>query len=131
LLLAFSCSNELDINGEIEERTIVYGLLDAGDSVQYIRIEKSFLQNDVSGLVLATDPSNLYYPDSSLVAIIDEWKNEIFIKRYELQKVDGDTLGLPKNEGAFASSPNILYRLCGTLDVDAEYRYLYYNSFSI
>ena len=38
-----SCNNELEINGELKETTVVYGLLNQSDSVQYLKIYKAFL----------------------------------------------------------------------------------------
>ena len=122
-VFVIACDNTIEINSTLKEETIVYGLLDIQDSVHYIRIEKSFLQDNISGLVLAADPANLYYPDSVLTGYVEEWKDNVFIEKYDLEKVDGDTIGIPKQEGIFASSPNILYRFKKSLDADATYKF--------
>ncbi|HEY8367466.1 MAG TPA: hypothetical protein VIL57_09990, partial [Bacteroidia bacterium] len=41
-----SCRSEVDIAGNYKETTVVYGLLNQYDTVQYVRIQKAFLVND-------------------------------------------------------------------------------------
>ncbi|MBK9627952.1 MAG: hypothetical protein IPO56_09700 [Flavobacteriales bacterium] len=37
------CSSELDINAPYKDITIVYGLLDSHDPIQFIKVNKAFL----------------------------------------------------------------------------------------
>ncbi len=41
--LLTACSTELDVNAPYEDHTVVYGLLNLRDSIQFIKINKSFL----------------------------------------------------------------------------------------
>ena len=41
----FSCKNTLEVNAPWKETTVVYGLLNVHDTVQYIKINKAFLGN--------------------------------------------------------------------------------------
>lgn len=123
IVLGFqSCKNELDINGDYIEKVVVWGLLDAGSDTNFIRINKSFLDESTGALVLATDPYNLYYPDTALEVYMEEWRYGAFIKRISVDYVDGDTIGIHKDEGIFATSPNILYRIATPLDTFATYK---------
>ena len=116
------CDNSLDINGKYIEKKVVWGLLDAGLDTNYLRINKSFLDENSSAYYLASDPDNLYYAKDDLEVYLEEWKFGTFIKRLDVQYVDGDSLGIIKEEGVFASSPNILYRIISELDTFATYK---------
>ena len=58
-----NCSTDFDINGEYRETSAIYALLDASESVHYIRIDRAFLNGTESALTLAVDPSQIYYGD--------------------------------------------------------------------
>lgn len=59
-LLAGGCSTELEVNAPYEGHTVVYGLLNQRDSVQFIKINKSFL-GDGSALGYAQIPDSNEY----------------------------------------------------------------------
>lgn len=121
-LFISACDNNLDINGKYIEKKVVWGLLDAGLDTNYLRINKSFLDESSSAYYLASDPDNLYYGKEDLEVYLEEWKFGAFRKRLEVQYVDGDSLGIVKEEGVFAASPNILYRVLASLDTFATYK---------
>lgn len=108
ILLALSaCDNELRINGPYEDIPIVYGLLNSTEPQQYIRIEKAFLPNDESALEVAQNPDSLYF-SSALV----ELENLTTGTRGTMERIDAATvLGLPREEGVFATTPNYIYRI--------------------
>lgn len=56
----FSCDKEVDLLAEYEDIPIVYGLINPGDSVSYIRIEKAFLTDGDIFESAAIPDSNLY-----------------------------------------------------------------------
>lgn len=99
-----SCSNDIDLVDEWEDIPIVYGLLSPSQSVNYIRVEKAFLDNEQSAFTIAQNPDSLYYDDITVqvsgagVA-------------YDLVRVDGNLEGFPREEGIFANAPNYLYKL--------------------
>ena len=61
-----SCSNDFDLVDTWKDIPIVYGLLNVNDSVQYIRVEKAFLDEETSALVIAQEPDSLYYGNISV-----------------------------------------------------------------
>jgi hypothetical protein len=120
-LVLASCSTDFEVNAPFEEIPVVYGLLDPTDNVQYIRLNRAFLQEGANALVLATDPNEIYYDDRVEVRL-EEYDGSNLISSTLLERVDGDTLGIPKAEGDFANVPNILYRTFKSLNESFRYR---------
>jgi len=104
LLTLFSCDNSVDILEEPKDIPIVYGILSAVDTAHYIRVERAFASDNVSALDLARDPAALYY-DNATVTLING--ND----RFDLERIDATIDGYPRQEGVFAQSPNILYKI--------------------
>ncbi len=109
LLFATSCTTDFDIAADYQETTIVYGLLNNNDSIQYIKINKAFLDKNKGALLVAQDADSLYH-QSVLAVVLEEWKNSVLINSYPLNKIDGSDDNLIKENGIFASSPNFLYK---------------------
>ncbi len=104
-ILLISCGNELDLIEEGNDIPVIYGLLSSIDTAQYIRVEKAFADELISAVDLAKDPSQLYY-NNPRVALIHEASGAEYI----FEEVDGTAEGYPRDEGAFASIPNTLYK---------------------
>ena len=68
LLVFSSCENTVDINAEWKETIVVYGLLDPNDSVQYIKVNKAFLNQNTSTYTVAQISDSLYL-DSTEVSL--------------------------------------------------------------
>jgi len=106
VLVIFSCDNELELIAESKETPVVYGVVDQSDTAQYIRVERTFIDSDVTPNIIAQDPDSLYYDDITvkLVRVLNG-------EEYILERVDGNLEGYPREEGAFAQSPNYLYKI--------------------
>lgn len=129
LIIAASCSTDVDLAADWEETTIVMGLLDASDSVQYVKINKAFLDKSVSALTLAQRSDSLYHKNISVT--LDEKVNGRIQNTYTLTKVDANQeLGM-KEEGIFANDPNFLYKLTEPLQEDAIYQLNIENAGSV
>lgn len=64
MALLASCSNDLDVNADYKDQTIVYGLLNQRDSVHWVKINKAFL-GDANALEMAlVRDSNEYALDA-------------------------------------------------------------------
>src|SRR5947209_3608613 len=116
LLLAISlfafvsgCKKDFDITANYKEIPIVYGLLNAQEFTHYVRIQKGYLI-DGNALIAAGVADSIYYPDVLTVKLKAQPNGSI----YNLTRIDGNTVGLPKDSGIFANSPNILYTFNGT-----------------
>ncbi|MFZ1632260.1 MAG: hypothetical protein WAT43_00195 [Chitinophagales bacterium] len=124
----YSCDNTLEINGDYTEKVVVFGLLDYGVDTNFIRIEKTFLEPNTNAYILATDADEIFYDYNDLHVYLEEWLNGAFIKTISIDYVDGDSLGIEKEEGVFATSKNILYRITTKLDSMAAYKLFIINN---
>lgn len=121
-MLLPSCENEVSVDAEFHEKILVWCLLDAGETDHYLRIQKSFLQEGTNAYTLAADPANIYYADGELEVYVERWIDDTFTGKYTAKQIDGDTLGIEKQEGIFANLPNILYTFSAVLDSSATYK---------
>ena len=117
-----SCSTDFELTTDWKDITIVYGLLDKDANYNYIRIEKAFLDKEISALTLAQNADSLYY-DSLTVQLL-EYDNGSLLNTTTLEKVDGDNISATKDSGIFAQSPNILYRTDHAINQNYHYQLL-------
>lgn len=104
-LILSACSNEFDLNEPKVETPVVYAVFDPINTAQYFRIERTFLDPEVSANVIAQNPDSIYYQD--LQVSISNLDKDI---TYQLIRVDGTDEGLVRDEGVFATIPNVLYK---------------------
>jgi hypothetical protein len=117
-----NCSTDFDLNADFKETPVIYALLSASDSVHYIRINRAYLSDETDAISLAADPNAIYYGDE-LSVTLEELSGGGVIDAYLVERVDGDTLGIPKNtDGIFASLPNVLYRFKAKLNTSHTYK---------
>jgi len=95
ILLFQGCKNDLDINGEYKNITIVYGVINPSSQRQYIRINRAFL-TEGNAIIAAQVADSSNYPYMLNVSINEFNANKQLIKTYVL-----DTIHLPKTSGAF------------------------------
>ena len=107
LLLVSSCNNELDLTTEWEDIPVVYGLLSIQDTTHYVRVEKAFLDPEISALELAQVADSIYYGPEVTVSLRRESTGETF----QMERINGEDIGLSRDPGVFANAPNILYAL--------------------
>ncbi len=103
---SWGCNDDLVLTAEYKDIPIVYGLLSASDSAHYLRIEKAFLDPMTSALEIAQNVDSLYY--KNLVVTLNHVKSG---QQFLLDEVDGNTEGYVLEEGIFANSPNVLYKI--------------------
>ena len=106
VIIFLSCTNEFSLNAPFKEIPVVYGLLSRADSIHFIRIEKAFIDDQTSALDLAAEPENLYFDNITVALVREKGGNEFLLDR-----VDGRQFGLNREEGIFATTPNILYKI--------------------
>jgi hypothetical protein len=122
-LFLSSCKNDIDINADWKETPIIYGLLNADSTRQFIKVYKAFLDENISALDVAQNADSIYYTDDVDVTIEKKSNGQ----KIALTKVDGNTLGLAMDSGVFANSPNILYLYNQTIDPNETYIVRFYN----
>lgn len=99
IVTLLSCDNEVEINDDFEEVTTVFGLLSLREDTQFVKITRTFLDNNQSAIQLANDPDRLYY-DSLNVSL----KEELTGKIIPLSKTI-----VPKEPGLFTQEDNEVY----------------------
>jgi len=104
LVLLNSCDNTFDVISEPRDIPVVYGILAASDTAHYIRVERAFVDENVSAFDLAQDPSLLYYGEEVSVSISGPNGSVVF------DRIDATQDGFPRQAGVFAQTPNILYK---------------------
>jgi hypothetical protein len=105
-VFCISCNNELVLTETGSPIPITYAVFDSKDTAHYVRLEKSFVDENIPPAELAKDPSKLYYTSPKL-----ELVNKRTNKKYNFIAIDGEKEGYPRQEGPFAKVPNRLYKL--------------------
>ncbi len=99
-----ACRTDFDINAEWQDLTVVYGLLDLGDDVHYLKINRAFL-GDGNALIMAAVADSVNYK-TKLEVHIDEYRNGAYTGR----RITFDTLTLyGKPEGIFSAPAQLVY----------------------
>lgn len=106
-LMLSACSNDFEVTAPWKEIPVVYGILSPQDTAHYIRIEKAFLDPEVSALTIAKIADSLYYPESAIMVFLERTDNQ---NRLQFQRVNGALEGYPRKDGVFATEPNWLYK---------------------
>ena len=105
IIIGFSnCSNDFDVTTGGTNSPVVYGFLSPKDTATYLRVERAFVDDNTSALVLSQRPEELFYEDIEVT--LSSGGNT-----FTLNRVNGADEGLPRDPGIFVSSPNFLYKL--------------------
>ncbi len=104
-----SCSNDFEVAAPWKDIPVVYGLLNIDDAVHYIRVERAFLDPERDAFEIARIPDSIYYTNAVVKLLKVNTGQE-----FTLGRVDGNLVGLPRDSGVFAESPNWLYRIDST-----------------
>ena len=113
-----SCENEVDLNADYKEITIVYGLLNQAQDRQYVKITKAF-QTEGDVFVAAKDPKNSIYDPKDLEVWLDEYDNDVFLKTIYLDSVMINN----KDTGDFYSPNEIIYATPLGVKFNEDYNY--------
>ncbi len=124
-VLLFSCENDFSVNGEKEDVTAVYGLLDAKRGANnLIRIQRSWLGNAPASASF-DNPDSLYYDLDEIAVFLEEYAINDNGTTGELMNTFSitDTAQLPLNDnGPFTTQGHYLYRVNEELNEDRRYR---------
>ena len=102
-----SCREEFSLEADFQDIPVVYAYLEAAADTQYVRVERGIQGGGGDAGAVARDPQRLYYgEDAARVSLRNLATNEEVV----LQRVDATREGLRRDDGVFASEPNILYR---------------------
>ena len=125
LCFSISCEKDIDINSDSKPFPIVYGLLDANDSIHYIKVYKSYLVEG-NAYDVVKDIDKYSYKDSVDVYLIEynEKGDSIRTIRFDT------TTSIQKNEGLFGHPTQILYKTHTTLFTDFSYKLIVKNKYT-
>lgn len=126
-LSLFSCNDKLNIAAPYKNITVVYGLLNMGDTAHYVRIQKAFMDENQSAIDMAK------VADSSFYQALDVKVKELssagtLISTTTLSRVDLKNEGFPKDSGAFFNTPSYAYKFKLSLKPENTYRIIITNT---
>ncbi|MCB9252888.1 MAG: hypothetical protein H6605_10500 [Flavobacteriales bacterium] len=109
LILWAGCKNEVEVAAPWKETVVVYGLLDPAASVNYLRIQKAYLDPDGNAFQFTGISDSIY--NSNLKVKLYVRLNGNIIDSIFPTLVNGNDLGIEKDSGMFANEPNYLYQI--------------------
>ena len=95
--MALGCSTDLEINAPYQDITIVHGLLNMRDSIQYIKVNKAFLGEGDALVYAQIQDSNEWQPDAITYAKVFRRLNGAIVDSFPLY----DTLLTNREPGVF------------------------------
>ena len=107
-----ACENEVNINADYKETVVIYALLDPEDTIQYIKVNKAYLNQGLGALEAAKISDSLYL-DSTHVQLKRLNTGQIIICKAEE--------GPKKDSGIFANDKNILWATREKIYPNEEY----------
>ncbi len=115
-ILLSSCNNDLDIFDNWQDNTIVYGIIDLNDSIQVVRVSKSYLGSG-NAYIMAQNPDSIYY-QKPINVTIEEWNNNSLVRTIALEK---DST-IQRDSGVFYYQKNYYYITRQTLNPSSTYK---------
>jgi hypothetical protein len=106
LLVLCSCRDEFTLEGDYQDIPVAYAFLNPDDDRHFVRVQKAFLQAGGNAEENAAIADSLYYGSGEATIILE---NSTASRTTALERVNGEDFGLDREDGVFATSPNILY----------------------
>lgn len=106
-----SCENDVEINAEFTEVTSVVGLIDVRTDTQFVKVTRTFLDDEQNAIQLASQPDRIYYDSLDVKLIRKSTNDEITLNK----------ILLPKKPGLFTQDRNEAYFTDEKLIANAEY----------
>ncbi|MBI3233137.1 MAG: hypothetical protein HYZ42_03715 [Bacteroidetes bacterium] len=111
-----SCKNDIDVNAPWKETAVIFGLLDMGDSAQYIRVQRIYQNDGEDAIRIAQVGDSLYFDTVVVELTAKNGSSTVWVETL----TEDNTIG--KDTGMFANSPSVLYKTKRPLN----YKYTYY-----
>jgi hypothetical protein len=120
ILILSACDNELDINAEYEDLTVMYGMLDPNSDTNYVRIQRGYLGQDAASASFGISDS-LYYDSASIDVYIREYNPGAETFSTQSKMIYDDSFAL--NEGTFTTEGHHVYRVPSNVTIESEMEY--------
>jgi len=118
-----SCSTEFDVTADNLDVPIVYCLLNTSDSVQYVRLQKTYLIEEAA-LEYPPEPDSMVFPGEIQITM-ERLQNGIVMETYRFQPDSN----IPKDSGFFPTEKHIVYKTNAKVEANSIYRlYIYLGS---
>jgi len=105
VMFSSSCSNEVDINDDYKEISVVYGLLDQSETRHFVKLTKAFQTEGNIYLAAAEQENSQYTPDD-----VEMWIEEYAINGGYIKNIPMDTVLITvKDSGAFYFPNQLIY----------------------
>jgi len=119
-----ACSNKLNIQAPYKSITVVYGLMDQGDTAHYIRINKAY-EGAGNAYTMAKQYDSIYYPANQLTVQLQD----ININGNVVATINlvADS-SIPVPAGAFSYPEQILYKTKSALNINDTYNLIVTNN---
>lgn len=124
--LLASCKNDLDVLDDYKETMVVYGILDAKDTAQYIKINKAYL-GEGNALTMAQQFDSLNYDTAKLEVKLERWKSKVVGGTLISTSILKPDFSIPKDAGTFSNPNQILYKTKDAIFNDSEYKLVIRN----
>lgn len=120
LFTQYSCSNEVEVVGIWKDIPVVYGVIDRGDSIHYIRVERAYLPPNKSALEVAKDPDSLYFDPNEVDVdlFFINVAGDTFPWPTPLTRVNLADEGITRDSGIFQHNPSYAYKMYGSTGDD-------------
>ncbi len=118
LAFLYQCKNDLDVFDDWKDHTIVYGLINPTDSLQIIRISKSFL-GDGDAYQMAQINDSIYYNKPMTVQLL-QMSNGNIVRTITLHKDSS----IARDSGVFAYQKNYYFVTSETINEETSYKLL-------
>jgi hypothetical protein len=125
-----ACKEDFDIAAPHKDVTVVYAMLNMGDTAHYVRIQKAFMDQNKSAIDLAKISDSSFYADGVLDVVVKEIAKPggSLLSTTTLQRVNMDAEGYPKQTGMFFTTPQYAYKFKKALSPANEYRLVIRNT---
>lgn len=102
-LIFISCDNDINVAADYQTVPIVNAFIDTEADTNFVKVEKAYLDNEKNAFDLARIADSLYFEN---IQVEVENDNGTTIT---LERIDGNLIGQPREDGVFSESPNYLY----------------------
>ncbi|PHI21818.1 hypothetical protein CEQ90_00595 [Lewinellaceae bacterium SD302] len=110
----FSCNDDFELEAPYADIPVVNAYLDINEDDNFVRVQKAFLGAGGNAIISAATPDSLYYNEEGVIVSFGVGNND----PVEMDLVDGADFGIERDTGAFANSPNLLYRVPPSIELD-------------
>ena len=122
ILLSSACSTKLDVTAPYKVVPIIYGVLDPSDSIQYIKISRTYLNEQGSAIGAGKSLDSNFYPYNSIRPVLIESLNNA------IDTIELDTQMIAHDSGNFGYTQYPIYYTKQAINKAAKYQFLLYKS---